>query len=74
MGPNFKEKFDEICTCESHEQCMGPTEKTKNVHFFPFHRNTNPALVLETIAFLLNKKNNHYLSHQFSIYDVTSNP
>ena len=28
MGPSFKEKFIEICTCEFHEQCTGPTQKT----------------------------------------------
>ena len=27
MGPNFKEKFAEIRTCKSREQCMGPTQK-----------------------------------------------
>ena len=31
-------------------------------------------LVSETIAFLLKKKHNHYFSHQFSIFDITSNP
>ena len=25
VGPNFKEKFAEICTCGSYKQCTGPT-------------------------------------------------
>ena len=36
MRPNFKEKFTEIRTCGSREQCMGPTQKkpdTENFHF-----------------------------------------
>ena len=32
MGPSFKEKFVEIRTCESHEQCMGPTQKMQPIH------------------------------------------
>ena len=27
MRPNFKEKFAEICTCGSCEQCTGSIEK-----------------------------------------------
>ena len=27
VRPNFNLKFTEFCTCGSHEQCMGPTEK-----------------------------------------------
>ena len=29
---NFEEKFAEIRTCKSHEQCMGPTQKTQPQH------------------------------------------
>ena len=28
VGPSFKEKFTEIHTCGSHEQCTGPIQKT----------------------------------------------
>ena len=27
LGPSFKEKFAEIYTCGSCEQCTGPTQK-----------------------------------------------
>ena len=27
MRPRFKVRFAKICTCGSHEQCTGPTEK-----------------------------------------------
>ena len=32
MQPSFKEKFAEIRTCRSHEQCTGPTQKTQPIH------------------------------------------
>ena len=27
VGPSFKAKFTEFCTCGSHEQYMGPSQK-----------------------------------------------
>ena len=41
VGPNFKEKFVEICTCGSHEQCMGPTQKEVDADVICFQCNPN---------------------------------
>ena len=41
---SFKEKFAEIYTCGSREQCTGSTEKMQTRIFFPFYCNPNLAL------------------------------
>ena len=41
VGPNFKEKFAEICTCWSCEQCMRPTQKNADAHVCYFQCNPN---------------------------------
>ena len=41
VGPNFKEKFVEICTCWSCEQCMRPTQKNADAHVCCFQCNPN---------------------------------
>jgi len=32
MRLSFKQKFVEIRTCKSHEQCTKPTQKTQPIH------------------------------------------
>ena len=32
MRLSFKQKFAEICTYKSHEQCTRPTQKTQPIH------------------------------------------
>ena len=44
VGISFKEKFAEICTCGSREQCMGSTEKTQMHIFFSFLLQSKPSL------------------------------
>jgi len=41
VGPSFNLTFAEICTCRSHEQCTGPTEKMPNAESFIFQCNPN---------------------------------
>ena len=45
MKLNFNKKFAEICTCGSHEQCMGPTQKLQKTFIFSAIRRLKPIFV-----------------------------
>ena len=55
MGPSFNLTFTFFHTCESHEQCRGPTEKTPNENSTFFQ--CNPNSTLEGEFLILAKKN-----------------
>ena len=39
VGPSFKAKFTEFCTCGSYEQCTGPSQKNADA------QNATPATI-----------------------------
>ena len=55
VGPNFKAKFAEFCTCKSLEQCTGPREKTPNVDVPCFQCNPNETLGFVWIPLIVEK-------------------
>ena len=70
VGPNFKEKFDEVRTYRSREQCMRATQKNTAARIVPFAPYPNPHLV-PTPTFLFPSQ--FFFFFFFSLLKTSSN-